>query len=123
MAWKRTGDCPPERCQGRCCEHIGIWYDDTPDNAAFLDTLRVRGVKVKQLGEKQLVDIPQRCHWLRLDGLCGLHPDVIAAGQHLPQRPQFCWDWPQEPSQLLLDAHCGYSFEWIEDQVAVATGG
>ena len=121
MAWRRVGECPPERCRGRCCEHIGVWYDDTPDNRAFIDSLRVRGVKVKEAGGKLLVDIDQRCHWLRPDKLCGLHPDVIPVGSHLPQRPSFCWDWPQEPSQLINDLNCGFSF--IEEEEPVATRG
>ena len=122
MGWKRVGECPPERCRGRCCEHIGAWYDDTPENRAFLDTLRVRGVKLQRHGDKYLVDLPQRCQYLTAAGLCNLHPDMrdkvkAGGGTHITdfvQRPQFCWDWPQHPSQLLNDEDCGFSF--IEEE-------
>jgi len=113
MGWKRLGECPPSRCRGRCCEHIGAWYDNTEESRAFLGALRIRGLKVSEAGGKMLVDLPQRCQYLTVDGLCGLHPGM-APGPDLPERPQFCWDWPQEPSQLLLD-DCGFRFEWSEE--------
>ena len=118
MGWKRMGECPPERCRGRCCEHIGAWYDDTAENRAFLEALKVRGVKVIEAGGKVLVDLPQRCQYLTADGLCGLHPDMKDRLQPVA-RPQFCWDWPQEPSQLINDPDCGFSFEWSEEPETV----
>src|SRR3990167_3804932 len=120
MGWQRVGECPPDRCRGRCCEHIGAWYDDTVENRAFLEALKVRGVKVIEAGGEMLVELPQRCQYLTADGLCSLHPDM-KDGLKLTTirtddviRPQFCWDWPQEPSQLLLD-DCGFRFEWSEE--------
>ena len=123
MAWRRVGECPPERCQGRCCEHIGVWYDDTPDNRAFLKTLQIRGVRLIESGGKVLVDLPQRCQYLTHNGLCALHPDMkyklklTTISTDGVERPQFCSDWPQEPSQLINDPYCGYSFERVEEEV------
>ena len=112
MPWKRLGDCPPERCQGRCCEHVGIWFGDDDAARAFLEVLRVRGVHVLDLPDEKgathhLVRLNQRCQHLTLEGLCGLYGT--------PERPQFCSDWPQEPGQLVNDPACGFRFEWIEE--------
>lgn len=105
MAWRRVGDCPPERCQGRCCQHIGLWIADP----AFVETLRARGVKVIEVNGHTLADIPQRCQYLTNKGLCSLHPDMNP-GPELPRRPDFCSRWPEEPAQLIADPYCGYQF-------------
>lgn len=107
MPWIREGECPPERCQGRCCEHIGLWY---PVSTAreFLQTLVIRGIDVKSDGVMALVDIPQRCQHLTAEGLCGIYGK--------PERPQFCADWPTEPAQLINDENCGFSFRWEEEE-------
>ena len=113
MPWLRSGECPPERCQGRCCTHVGIWFTE-PDAEvkAFLKQQQVRGNSVKGDSLGFLLDIPQRCQYLTNEGLCSLHPDMNPIG--LPDRPQFCEDWPVEPSQLINDDYCGYAFSWIE---------
>ncbi len=110
MPWLREGECPPERCQGHCCTHIGIWYLGL-DNPTFLKSLQVRGVSVKEMGRDYLVDIPQRCQFLTDKGLCGLY------GQ--PERPDFCEIWPTEPAQLVNDPGCGFRFVWIEEEIPV----
>lgn len=116
MGWVRTGSCPPERCQGRCCKHIGLWFDVSPEVNAFLDTLKVRGAEIRRYGEKSLADIPQVCQYLTEDNLCGLHPD-LNPDPSLPDRPAFCEAWPEEPSQLALDPYCG--FEFVEQKEMV----
>ena len=107
MPWKRVGECPPEQCGGDCCKRIGLWYDDTPDARLFLGTLAIRGVEVTRVGDKHLVDLPQTCQFLTEQGRCGIY--------NQPERPQFCADWPIDPSQLLLHPHCGFRFEWVEE--------
>ena len=118
MPWVRTGECEPERCKGRCCEHVGIWL--TPDRA-FVTFLRTRGLPVGQKRGMALLDIPQRCQWLSEQGLCRLHPDMDPPS-HYPARPQLCRDWPTDPSQLMADRGCGYTFEWVEEVPEGAKG-
>lgn len=118
MGWVREGSCPPEQCQGRCCKHIGTWYEPTPETKAFLSQLQIRGVDVKEVEleggtTKLLVDYPQTCQWLTKDNLCGLHPDMNPSSDK-PPRPDFCGDWPTHPNQLIND-DCGFSFRWQSD--------
>lgn len=113
MPWVREGDCPPERCQGRCCKHIGSWVDIHPDNDPFVEALRVRGVGVHRVGGKFLIDVEQRCQYLTDRGLCSLHPAMNPPAD-LPPRPGFCEEWPVDPSQTLLDPECGFTFRWVE---------
>lgn len=110
MGWVRTGDCPPEQCQGRCCKNIGVWFDVTPETAEFTDWLGVRGASTRVVGEKLLVSIPQRCQYLTAENLCALHPDMLPAPD-LPSRPEFCAQWPTEPSQLATHPYCGFRFQ------------
>ena len=111
VTWVRQGECPPERCQGRCCEHVGIWLGD--DALPFVQVLKVRGIQVLEdkrdlMGtNRYLVKFPQRCQHLTDDGLCGIYGKA--------ERPQFCSDWPQEPAQLINDNYCGFSFVWSEE--------
>lgn len=121
MPWIREGECPPERCGGRCCEHIGLWFDDTPEARSFLETVAVRGVKVSMAGGKHLVDLHQRCQYLTKEGLCSLHPSMNP-GPSLPERPSFCEEWPTEPSQLLLHPYCGFTWRWEEEKTEVLQG-
>ena len=111
MTWQRTGSCPPERCQGRCCEHVGLWLPDDVEAAAFVAVLRVRGVRVQEFPGtlRYLVDFDQRCQYLTSEGLCALYGK--------PERPQFCADWPQEPGQLFNDPQCGFRFERAKEKV------
>ena len=112
MPWIRQGECPPERCQGRCCEHVGVWFGDNA--LAFIEVMRARGVQVLEdkrdlLGtNRYLVKFPQRCQHLTKEGLCGIYGK--------PERPQFCSDWPQEPAQTINDPYCGFSFVWVEEE-------
>lgn len=106
----RAGDCPPERCQGRCCKQTGFWFDPTPVNEEFLYLQQVRGATVKEVGEKYLLLMDQVCQFLRQDGLCGLHPSVRKKDDELPERPDFCERWPEEPAQVALFPGCGYYF-------------
>jgi hypothetical protein len=107
---KRVGECPPERCQGRCCKEIGIWISGV-GSEDFLELLRVRGVDVQEHGDLALVSIQQTCQHLTDKGLCGLYGK--------PERPKFCSDFPEEPSQLLRHTYCG--FEWEYSEVAKVT--
>lgn len=118
MPWIREGECPPERCKGRCCEHVGLWIDDRAVARAFA----VRGMKVAQKDGKYLVDTPQRCQYLTARGKCSLHP-ALNPPPHLPRRPQFCADWPQEPSQLLNDPQCGFTFRWEDEELPIGAKG
>lgn len=106
MGWVREGECPPERCQGQCCKHVGIWLEPEAD-AIWMQT---RGLEVKAVGERFIVDIPQRCAHLTDNNLCDLY------GQ--PSRPKNCEDWPISPSNTLLD-DCGYTFRFVEDAIGV----
>lgn len=106
MGWVREGSCPPERCKGSCCHHLGMWFKP-PEDAEWLAT---RGLKVIEFDDRYLVEIPQVCPLLTVDGLCSIY------GQ--PERPRNCEEWPLEPSHLLLDDNCGYTFIWQEDTVA-----
>lgn len=103
MGWVRLGDCPPSRCQGQCCKHIGMWVEPHAD----ADWLATRGLPVMEIHGRFLVDINQRCSHLTADNLCDLY--------NLPSRPQNCVDWPIDPSNTLLD-DCGFRFEWQEDK-------
>lgn len=119
MSWVREGSCPPERCQGRCCEHIGVWFNNvTPQAYRFVKQMRARGLDVKGRDGDYLIDLPQRCQHLTSGGLCALHPDMKPTPS-LPKRPDFCAEWPAEPSQLINDPQCGYSFTWVEDDLAI----
>lgn len=120
MPWVREGNCPPERCQGRCCEHVGTWVSPSPDNEQFLAVLETRGVTVRRVGMSYLVDYPQRCQWLTDRGLCSLHP-AMNPSPDLPPRPDFCEEWPVDPSQTLLDPDCGYTFKWVEPNAVIDT--
>lgn len=111
--WVRTGDCPPERCQGRCCSVVGLWFSNA--DAGFLSLMRARGVKVLSGEEQSLVAIPQRCQFLTQDNLCALHP-AMKPSPELPKRPEFCDDWPTDPAQLVIHPECGYTFTLIEEQ-------
>lgn len=114
MSWVRQGECPPERCRGRCCEHVGVWFGD--DALPFIEVMKARGIQVLEdrrdvMGtNRYLVKFPQRCQHLTEEGLCGIYGK--------PERPQFCSDWPQEPSQLVNDPYCGFSFVWKDDEPA-----
>lgn len=115
MGWVREGSCPPERCQGRCCRHVGVWFGEAPGLGEYLELVRTRGVRVFDVelpgGEmRHLVDIDQRCQWLTGDNLCALHPEM-KPDESLPQRPPLCNDWPTEPAQLIAD-DCGFTFRW-----------
>lgn len=114
MGWIREGSCPPERCQGRCCKHFGIWYDDTPNSREFLRTLQARGVEVYEAetagSTKFMARIEQTCQWLTGEGLCSLHPSMNP-GPDKPPRPEWCETWPTEPQQLVLDTYCGFRFK------------
>ncbi len=112
--WVREGDCPPEKCGGRCCEHIGLWFDhNDPD---FIHSLETRGVPIRHFKDKVLVELHQRCQYLTKEGLCGLHPSMEPEPS-LPSRPEFCNDWPTEPGQMLIDPNCGFTFKWVDDSV------
>lgn len=113
MPWVREGECPPERCQGRCCTHIGSWVPASEENDDYVEVLRARGVAVHRVGMMWLTDIQQRCQWLSDEGLCRLHP-AMNPSENLPERPQFCEDWPVDPSQTLTDPYCGYTFRWVD---------
>lgn len=105
MPWIREGDCPPERCKGQCCDHLGIWFEVTASNSVFFDALTVRGLKISGMDNRALIQIPQRCQHLTDDGLCGIYD----------RRPEFCRRWPEEPAQQILTPDCGYSFVWAEE--------
>lgn len=106
MGWVRSGSCPPERCQGQCCKHIGMWVE--PD--ADAEWLRTRGIPTTLVGFRYLADIPQRCAHLTDNNLCDLY--------NLPSRPQSCVDWPVDPSNTLLD-DCGFKFSWVDEKELV----
>lgn len=116
MPWQRLGECPPERCQGRCCEHIGVLYSDKPDALPFLKLLQTRGVRVVGDGVNFLAEVPQRCQHLTAGGLCSLHPSMHQK-PGAPRRPDLCEEWPTEPWHLTLDPYCGFSFEWVDEGV------
>ena len=121
MSWERQGDCPPERCQGRCCRHFGIWITDPGiEMRLFLKSALIRGLNIKGKDGNFLIDLPFICQYLTDGGLCALHPDMRPA-MHLPKRPAFCDDWPTEPAQLIND-DCGFSFIWKEEPVGVTNG-
>lgn len=113
MPWVREGECPPERCRGRCCEHAGIWFNQDEASQQFLAMLQFRGVTVLEGGGKYLADVPVVCRYLK-EGLCRLHPDM-APGPDLPARPVLCDEWPTEPGQLVADPQCGFRFRWEDD--------
>ena len=114
MPWVRYGDCPPERCKGRCCRHVGVFFEEPPWTP-FLELLAVRGARVLTGGGGCLVELPQRCQWLSSKGRCRLHPDMHPTRQ-MPARPRNCSEWPTHPDQLALDRDCGFSFEWVEEE-------
>ena len=115
MGWVREGSCPPERCQGRCCEHLGVWFPSSDRD--LLQMLAIRGLSVRPRNDLTLVDLPSRCQYLTRKGLCGLHPAMKPAA-NLPKRPAMCDDWPTEPAQLLND-DCGFSFSWQDDPLPI----
>lgn len=123
MPWVREGECPPERCQGRCCTHVGIWFNE-PSEAVrdFLKLQQVRGLSVKGDGHDFLLDFPQRCKHLTTKGLCALHPSMNPSAD-LPRRPDFCEAWPSEPSQLINDEYCGFRFSWVDEPVGATAHG
>ncbi len=106
MGYKRVGECPPERCQGRRCKHLGFWY---PIDPQYRELLVTRGVRVGVEGGMMLVDLDQRCEYLTDDNLCALHPDMNPPAD-APPRPEVCDLWPTHPSQLVADMYCGFSF-------------
>jgi hypothetical protein len=112
MSWLRSGECPPERCQGHCCNHMGFWVEDKPS----IYWAQIRGAQVSVFGDRALIALPQRCQYLRDDNLCALHTDMNPSPD-LPTRPDNCGTWPEDPSQTLLDPNCGFTFEWVEDPV------
>lgn len=119
MPWVREGDCPPERCQGRCCDHIGIWYDKlTPGVVDFMSLLKTRGFEVMGDDSRYFLKIDQRCQHLTADGLCALHP-AMHPNPNLPRRPKLCNEWPTEPAQLISVPECGYTFSWSEEEIGV----
>ena len=119
MAWVREGECPPEVCQGRCCTHVGIWFPDPgPQVKDFLKVQQIRGLSVKGKDGDYLLDFPQTCQYLTREGLCSLHPSMKSSAD-LPVRPDFCEDWPSEPSQLINDPYCGFTFRWVDEPLGV----
>lgn len=120
MPWKRVGDCPPERCKGRCCKHAGVTFNDDAEAHVFVEMMAVRGAKVLAGGGKLLVEFPQTCQWLTGKGRCSLHP-AMNPSPNLPARPLNCDAWPTHPDQLALDPDCGFSFVW-EEAAPVAQG-
>lgn len=119
MPWLREGECPPEVCQGRCCTHVGVWFNDSsPEIRPFLTQQQIRGNSVKGKDGSFLLDIAHRCQHLTDAGLCGLHPSMNPSPA-LPKRPEFCSEWPTEPSQLVNDTYCGFSFRWVEEELGV----
>ncbi len=122
MTWIREGDCPPEQCQGRCCTHTGIWFTDPgPQVKDFLKLQQVRGLSVKGKDGNYLLEIPQVCQYLTKKGLCSLHPSMNPVGK--PARPDYCEDWPMEPSQLVMDTYCGFTFRWEDKPVGEPVNG
>lgn len=114
MAWTRVGDCPPEQCQGRCCESIGTWFDITTETRSFMELLSTRGsAQVLEVEGKYLSRDLRPCQWLT-DGLCALHPDMNPVD--LPNRPQLCGEFPQEPSQIAIHPECGFRFVQSEQE-------
>jgi hypothetical protein len=114
MPWVREGDCPTERCRGRCCKHIGLWFPK--EGHDFAKSLAIRGVNVKEAAGMYLLDFQQKCQYLTGRGLCRLHPAMNPPAS-LPERPAFCGEWPTEPSQLLNDPYCGFTFKWVEEEI------
>lgn len=105
--WKRIGDCPPERCQGRCCEHVGIWLaGDGLDMTT--EWLEARGFQIIMVGDHTLANLHHSCPHLS-EGLCSLHPDMNPP-EGAPKRPVLCDIWPSEPSHLANHPYCGFSF-------------
>lgn len=115
MPWVRSGECPPERCQGQCCTHYGIWFD----NLTAATHAEVRGAEVRAYRGRWLADWAQRCQYLTDDNLCALHPDMNPSPD-LPARPLICDEGPAEPSQMLLDPNCGFEFTWVEEETGVS---
>lgn len=101
--WVRKGDCPPEVCQGRCCEHIGFWIGD---NHQIAELARTKGIPVKEIKGQYNLEFPFGCPHLK-EGLCSIYNE--------PHRPQLCADWPMEPANLINDPYCGYYFVAEED--------
>lgn len=113
MPWIREGECPPERCKGRCCTHVGIFFPESEKDFARL--MHIRGVQVGKAASTYLFDFKQRCQYLTADGLCGLHPSMDPLPS-MPVRPVYCDNWPTEPSQLLADPYCGFTFRWVDEE-------
>lgn len=120
MGWVRSGECPPERCQGRCCTHTGVWLDaSVREIKDFLKLQQVRGLSVFTNGSSlALLDMPQTCQYLTGEGLCGLHPSMNP-NHNLPTRPDYCEEWPTEPAQLIADPYCGFTFSWQDEPIGV----
>ncbi len=109
MAWKRTGACPPEQCQGRCCTFIGAFLTD-PEQVAFLKTRGVPVIDAAPPGGGRVAGyamVPQRCQHLTDDNRCGIYDD----------RPEICRVFPTTRQSLIgLEDHCGFSFVNTEEE-------
>ena len=65
------------------------------------------------MGAKWLIDVKQQCQYLTDQNLCALH-QAMNPPADLPPRPDFCAEWPTDPSQTLNDPYCGFTFRWVE---------
>ncbi len=113
VVYERAGECPPELCQGRCCEFVTFGPFLAQPGAgrwAELHGLDVHEIQVPgTTGTAQMVNIPIPCTALTGEGLCSLHGTE--------DRPQVCGDWPQSPLDLLETPFCGYSFVPVKEAV------
>lgn len=70
--------------------------------------------EVLEVEGKYLARDLRPCQWLNDQKLCSLHPDIRSEGS--PPRPDLCEAFPSEPAQVLLHPHCGFRFEYIDEE-------
>ena len=104
--WARSGACEPERCQGRCCTFVALFFERTPEHEQLLAGYHARGLPMQiatgDRGEHVNVRIEHRCQHLTDEGRCAIYED----------RPQVCRDFPRHPADLItIEEHCGFRFE------------
>jgi len=96
--FKRLGEC--NRC-GQCCKILPRWKD-LPDIVKAL--FRMYDPNAEIVLSKVTYGV---CYFLRRESdkiyTCSLYGN--------PERPKFCFNFPNEPSQIEKIPQCGYQFK------------